>query len=99
MSVKSLHALDNLVNIIGTCRTVHLINIGGVYGVEFQNVIVHAQQSIVHLWTVNHGGVAEHADLCLRTVLVAQTDGVVDNLGKMGMAGGFAIAGKGQHVW
>ena len=99
MSVKSLHALDNLVNIIGTCRTVHLINIGGVYGVEFQNVIVHAQQSIVHLWAVNHGGVAEHADLRVGTILVAQTDGVVDNLGKMGMTGGFAIAGKGQHVW
>ena len=99
MSVKSLHALDNLVNIIGTCRTVHLINISGVYGVEFQNVIVHAQQSIVHFWAVYHRGVTEYTDLCLRTVLVAQTDGIVDNLSEMGMTGGFAIAGKSQHVW
>ena len=31
--------------------------------------------------------------------MVAQTDGVADNLGKVRMAGRFAIAGKGEHVW
>ncbi len=77
---------------------VYLFNIGGVYGVQFQDVVVDAHQSIVHLWTVYHGGIAEYADFCSWTILVAQPDGVVNNLGKVGVTGGLAIACKGQHV-
>ena len=73
-------------------------NIGRVYSVQFQDVVVDAHQGIVYLWTVYHGGIAQHADLGTGTILVAQLDDIVYNLRKVGMAGGLSIAGKGQHV-
>ena len=96
--MEAFHVFDDLLDIVVAGGAIYLINIGGVHGVELQDVVVDTHQGVVHLWTVNHCGVAEHADLGIGTVLVAQTDGVVDNLGKVGMAGGLAIAGKGQHV-
>ena len=53
----------------------------------------------MNLLTVDHGGVAEDADLGLRAVAVAQADGVVDDFRKVRVARRFAIAGEGQHVW
>ena len=47
---------------------------------------------------MNHGGVAEYADLGLRTVLVTQADGVGHDFSKVRMGGRFAVTGKGQHV-
>ena len=47
---------------------------------------------------MDHRGVAEYADLRLRTVLVAQTDGVADDLGKVGVTRGLAVACEGEHV-
>ena len=34
----------------------------------------------------------------MSTILVAQADGIVDNLSKVRMAGGLTVACKGQHV-
>ena len=66
--------------------------------VEFQNVVVHLHERIVHLLTMNVGRIAEHRHLCFWTVLVAQTDGVINDFCEVGMAGGLAVACKGQHV-
>jgi len=41
--VKGLHVFDNLLDIVGACGAVYLINIGGVYGVELQDVVVDTQ--------------------------------------------------------
>ena len=96
--MEAFHVFDDLLDIVVAGGAIYLINIGGVHGVELQDVVVDTHQGVVHLWTVNHCGVAEHADLGIGTVLVAQTDGIVDDLSKVGMAGGLAIAGKGEHV-
>ena len=77
---------------------VAIINIYGVDGIKFQDVVVHPHQGIVNGLAVDHRGIAQHGDLCHRTVLIAQTDGVVDDLCEVGMTGGLAITGKGQHV-
>ena len=47
---------------------------------------------------MDHGRVGEHADLRLGAVFVAQTDGVINDVGKLRMAGGLTITRKGQHV-
>ena len=98
VSVKCLHPFDNLVDIIVAVGAVHLINIYRVDGVEFLNVVIHPHQGIVYGLTVYHRGIAQYGDLRLRTVLVAQADGVTDDLREMGVTGRFAVAGKGQHV-
>ena len=77
---------------------VYLIYICGVDGVEFLYVVVYKHQGVVNGLTVDHGGVAQYGDLRLGTILVAQADGVADDLSKVGVAGGLAVAGKGQHV-
>ena len=98
MALESLEAVDDEIDIVSAVRVIHLINICGIYGVEFQDVIIHLHEGIVYLGTVDHCAVAEYGDLGLRTVLVAQTDGVGDDLCKMRMTGGLAIAGKGEDI-
>ena len=47
---------------------------------------------------MDHGGVAQHGHFRQRTVLVAQTDGVGDDLSEVRMTGGLAVACEGQHI-
>lgn len=43
-------------------------------------------------------GVAQNRDLCLRTVPVAQSDGVVDDTSKIWMSCRFTVTGKSEDV-
>ena len=43
-------------------------------------------------------GVGEDADACLWEIVVAQTDGVIDDLREVGVQGGFAVACKGEDI-
>ena len=99
MTVKGLETVDDQVDIVGAVGVVHLVYIYGINGVELQDVVIHLHEGIMYLRAVDHRAVAEYGDLRLRTVLVAQTDGVSDDLCKMGMTGGLAIAGKGEDIW
>ena len=98
VTMEGLEIVDNLTDIIVAYRAVNKADVVGIDGVELQDVVVNTHQGIVDLWAMSHRGIAEYADLCIRTVLVAQADGVVDNLGKVGVAGRLAIAGKGEYV-
>ena len=98
VAVEGLHPFDDCLDVVGAVRVIHLINIYRIDGVELQYVVIDAHESIVNLLAMDHGGVAEYGDLGLRTVLVAQTDGVGDDLGKVRVAGRLAVAGEGQHV-
>ena len=98
VTMEGLEAVDDLIDIIGAVRVIYLINISGIDGVEFQDVVIHLHERVVYLWTVDHRGIAEYGDLRLRTVLVAQTDGVGDDLCEVGMTGGFAVACKGEDI-
>ena len=98
VTMEGLEAVDDLIDIVGAVRVIYLINISGIDGVEFQDVVIHLHERVVYLWTVDHRGIAEYGDLRLRTVLVAQTDGVGDDLCEVGMTGGFAVACKGEDI-
>ena len=98
MAAEGLHAVNNLTDVVGATGLVHLIYIYRVDGVELQDIVVHAHQGVVHLLTVDHGGIAQHGNLRLRTVAVAQADGVVDDCRKMRVTGRLAVAGEGQHI-
>ena len=98
VSIEGFHAVDDGVDVVMGVGTVNLINICGVDGVEFQDVVVDQHQGVVNLLAMDHGGIREHTNLGLRTVFVAQADGVTDDVGKMRMAGRFAIASKGQYI-
>ena len=98
MAVEGLHALYDDVDVIGAVGMIHLADEVDVNGVELQDVVVHPHQGVVYGLTVNHRRVAQHGDLGLGTVLVAQADGVVDDFGEVGVARRFAVAGEGQHI-
>ena len=98
MPVEGLEAVDDQVDIIGAVGMIYLINISRIDGVEFQDIIIYPHQGIVYLLAVDHRGVAEYGDLRLRTVLVAQTDRIADDLCKMRMTGGLTVAGKGEDI-
>ena len=53
----------------------------------------------MYLGTQDLRGVGEYTDARLRKVVVPQTDGVVDNLGEMGMQRRLAVARKGEDIW
>ena len=69
--MKGLETVDDQIDIVSTVRMIYLINISGIDGVEFQDVVIHLHEGIMYLRTVDHRGVAEYGDLGLRTVLVA----------------------------
>ena len=96
--MEGLEAVDDEMDIIGAVGMIYLINIGGINGVELQDVIIDLHQGIVYLGTVDHCAVAEYGDLCLWTILITQTDGVGDDLCEVRMTGGLTIAGKGEHI-
>ncbi len=98
MSLEGLQTVDDEIHVVGAVGMVHLHDVVRVDGVELQDVVVHSHEGVVHLLAVDHGGIAQHGDLRLGTVVVAQADGVVDDLSEVGMTGGLAVAGKGQHV-
>jgi len=98
VAMEGLEAVDDQIDIVGAVRMIYLINIGGIDSVEFQDVVIHLHEGIMYLLTVDHRGIAEYGDLSLRTVLVAQTDGVGDDLGEVGMTGRFAVACKGEDI-
>ena len=98
VAMKGLETVDDQIDIVSTVRMIYLINIGGIDSVEFQDVVIHLHEGIMYLLTVDHRGIAEYGDLSLRTVLVAQTDGVGDDLGEVGMTGRFAIACKSEDI-
>ena len=99
MTTEPFQILYDLLDIVGgLCGAVYAADIVGVDSVELEDVVVNFQQRLAHLLTSGKGGVAQHADFRIGAPFVAQTDGVVDNLGKMGVARGLAITGKGQHV-
>ena len=52
----------------------------------------------MNLLAMDHRGIAEYGDLGIRTVLIAQTDGVGDDFGEVRVAGRFTVACEGQHV-
>ncbi len=80
------------------CRAVYGPESGGDGRVEFEDVVVHAPQGFHHLGMVKACGVGEHADLGLRIVLVAQTQGVVDHTRKVGVECGLAVARECYYV-
>ena len=98
MPLEGLQAFDDKVYIVSAVWVVHLIYIYRVNGVEFQNVVVYPHQRVVHLLTMDHRRVAQHTHLSLRTILVSQPNGVVDDFSEVRMTGRLTVAGKGQHI-
>ena len=47
---------------------------------------------------MDHRRVAQHTHFCLRAILVAQPDGVANDLREMRMTGGLTVARKGQYI-
>ena len=98
MTIEALQVLYNLVDIIVATRTIHLINIYRVDGIQFQDIIVHTHQGIMDSLTVNHRRVTEHRDLGIGEILVAQTQRIIDNLRKLRIDRWFTIACESQHI-
>ena len=98
MPVEGLHPFNDLPHVIMPLRTVHPIDIFGVDGVQLQDVVIHPHQGVVHLRAMNHRRVAQHTHLRLRTIRVAQLNGVVYNLGKVRMTRRLAVASICQHI-
>ena len=67
-------------------------------GVDFHRRIVDLPQSVENLKFMYHCGVRQHRDLRVGIILVAQGDGVVDDLRKFRVDGGLAIAAEGDGV-
>ena len=72
MAIEAFHVFDNLPHVVTGVGLVYLSDILWIDSVKLQDVVVDTHQGVVHLWTMNHGGVGEYADLGLRTVAVAQ---------------------------
>ena len=87
MAVEGLHVFNDAVDVVSGVGAINLLDILRRNGVEFQDVVVDQHQCVVYLLAVNHSRIGEHADLSLRTVLVAQADGVADDFGKMRLLG------------
>lgn len=79
-------------------RTIHLIYIIGVGGIELEDVVVDLHQGTEDVVPSNESGVAQHAYPGIRAIAVSHTDSVVDNGCKVGVSRRLAIAGKGKHV-
>ena len=71
--------------------------VGG--GVDFHDGVVHAAQGVEDLGQVDAGGVAQHGDLGPGVVPVAQAEGVVDDLGELGVERRLAVAAEGDAVY
>ncbi len=99
VSMEGSHTLNDFFHVVPLpAGTVYLIYKVGVDGVEFQNVVVDFHQGSVYLRTVKQSGIAEHADLCLWEILVAQKQRVVDDLWELRVARGLSVAGEGEYV-
>jgi hypothetical protein len=98
VTIEGLHPVDDDIYIVSAIRVIHLIYIYRIDGVEFQDIVINLHERIVDCLTMNHRGIAEHADLRFWAILVAQSDGVADNLCEMRMTGRLAIAGEGEYV-
>lgn len=95
LPVKGLHAIYDLLHIIGRQRwTIKALYVIGVDRIELEDVVIYLGQSGMDRRAMDESRVAQDRDLGLRTVGVAQTDGFVDDLGKVRITGRFAIAGK-----
>ncbi len=98
MTTEGFQVVDDVVDFVSSCGTVNVLDILCSNRIQFLNVIVNLEQCLKNIGTMKHGGIAEYRYLCLWTVAVSQTYGVVDDAGKLRMGSGFAIAGKGQDV-
>lgn len=99
MPLKPRQVVDDALHIVaGRNGPVKPSDVIGVDGVKFLDIVVNAHQCIMHLWAVNHRGIAQHRHFGLREIAVAQRQCVIDDASEVGMSRGFTISGKGQHV-
>ena len=98
VAVVGLQGLDDLIHIVLARGCIDALDVVGIYGVEFQDIVVHAQEGFAHLGAVGQGGVAQHADFRCGTQCIAQGDGVVDDAREVGVGRRFAVACKGEDV-
>ena len=99
MAMKELHVFDDLSHVERRLEwTVYPTDVGRVDGVELEDVVVYPHQRLAHRRAVDEGGVAEHAHFGPGAELIAQPERIVDDAREVGMAGGFAVARKGEHV-
>ena len=98
LAVERLHCLDDSSHVVLGIGSVHLIYIYRVDGVEFEDVVVNINEGIAHFGTMDECGVAQHRHLRLREILVAQSDDIPHDGGKLGVGGWFAVTRKGEHV-
>ena len=95
---ESDEAVDDGLNVVARMGTVNPLDVVGLNGVEFADVVIHTAQGIEHGRTHDLSGVGEDTDFGVGEILIAQADGVVDDFGEMRMQGGLAIARKGEDI-
>ena len=98
-AVEAFHRFDDAPHRIGrVLRVVHPPHRRVECRVEFEDVVVHAQQGAADAVAVDLRGVGEHRDLCRGAQRVAQGDRVADDGFELGVHGRLAVAGEGDHV-
>ena len=99
MAMKALHVFDDLSHVVRRLeRTVYPMDVWCVDGVKLEDVVVYPHQRLAHRQSVDEGRVAEHAHFGPGAELIAQPERIVDDAREVGMASGFAVARKGEHV-
>ena len=97
--VEAFHRFDDAPHRVGRAlRVVHPPHRRVERRIEFEDVVVHAQQGAADAVAVDLRGVGEHRDLRRGAQRVAQGDRVADDGFEIGVHGRFAVAGEGDHV-
>ena len=98
-AVEAFHRFDDAPHRVGRAlRVVHPPHRRVERRIEFEDVVVHAQQGAADAVAVDLRGVGEHRDLRRGAQRVAQGDRVADDGFEIGVHGRFAVAGEGDHV-
>ena len=99
LAIEGFKLLYDLRDVIrGRLGLVNLADVCHIDGVEFLDVVIDLLQGFEDIGLVKHGGIAQHGNLGIGEVAVSGFDGIVDDAGKVGVAGGFAIACEGYDI-
>ena len=99
LPLEAFHLLDDAPDGVGrVLRVVHPPHRLVERRVEFEDVVVHAQQGLADAVAVDLRGVGEHRDFRRGAQRVAQGQRVADDGFEFGVQGRFAVAGEGDDI-